>query len=582
MGVRFLQTFMKREVQNGAHYIQILREISNSAEQHDRKPLILIDLMALHELFKGDNCSVLCGSQVMLCEQQAAQFFSQLVESGAELVFFWDGNVQANKYDTWLERQNDKYTRMITVIDAINQGQPLQRIATKHSFNIPPNTCLQLKRIAESYGRVIVSIHAECDQELAAYALEHEALAIISNDTDFLIFNGCWQIWSANIDLKTLRTLAFSKDALRWKLKLSIPAMAIWATLAGNDFYNYEQLKPFHDGLGQAKFLKLAQYVRTLPVVERFDDNVIQQVLRCVYKRRRIPDQAVTWFRQSLDFYINDTQMRHRSKPPLDPIETFLLQESQHFVVGVLNGAPHNSTLFFFDYRSNDLGSYFDIVVPIIAKIAGIILYHRQHERGHITVVAKKGHQESYAQHNIAAVFPCDLAVPHFTDLLSRDDTMMAALLERKLQLLRWVCSDVVDDNSLAAVPHGLMVTVLTLVRLVECRIVRVFEADLLLLIAHELQTNQFVPSQEQCPTQLNPRAFRVGFLFQKVYQEISRAAQSIGLSSDYRPSTPYDGYRFHNNYDKFQNSQTDELMKPPTALWRLYVPTEKHDKSDQ
>ncbi|XP_052866728.1 uncharacterized protein LOC128272886 [Anopheles cruzii] len=583
MGVRFLQSFMGRQVQDGVYYVQIPREIRNSAERRKQKPLILIDLMALHHLFSGDKCSVLCGSQVMLCEQQAAQFFSQLVESGAELVFFWDGNVQENKYDTWMTRQNEKYTRMITIIDAINRGQALQRIAKARSNLIPSNTCIQLKLIAERYGRVIVSFHAECDQELAAYALEHETLAIISNDTDFLIFEGCWQLWSADINLETLRTRAFSKEALRRKLQLSVPGMALWATLSGNDFYNYEQLKPFHHTLGseQGRFLKLAQYVRTLPSVEHFNDDNIQQVLRRVYKGRRIPDEAVAWFKQSLDFYRSDLQTFHRSKPPLDSIETFLLQESQHFILGVLNGAPQNCTLFFFDYRSDDLGNYFDIVVPLIAKVAGIILYHRQHERDHITLVAKKGHEVAYAHHNIAAVFPSDINVPHFMDMLSRDDAMMAALLERKLQLLQWVCSDVVEDNALAAVPRGLKVTVLTLVRLVECRIVHVFEADLLLLIAHELQTGQFVPSREQCPTQLNPRAFRIGFLFQKVYQEFARAAQTVGLSSDYRPSAPYDGHRFHNNYGKFQDGQTDELMKP-TALWRLYAATEKHDKSDQ
>ncbi|XP_052870437.1 constitutive coactivator of peroxisome proliferator-activated receptor gamma-like [Anopheles cruzii] len=352
MGVRFLQSFMGRQVQDGVYYVQIPREIRNSAERRKQKPLILIDLMALHHLFSGNKCSVLCGSQVMLCEQQAAQFFSQLVESGAELVFFWDGNVQENKYDTWMTRQNEKYTRMITIIDAINRGQALQRIAKARSNLIPSNTCIQLKLIAERYGRVIVSFHAECDQELAAYALEHETLAIISNDTDFLIFEGCWQLWSADINLETLRTRAFSKEALRRKLQLSVPGMALWATLSGNDFYNYEQLKPFHHTLGseQGRFLKLAQYVRTLPSVEHFNDDNIQQVLRRVYKGRRIPDEAVAWFKQSLDFYRSDLQTFHRSKPPLDSIETFLLQESQHFILIFVVEAPNLMSSLVHDY----------------------------------------------------------------------------------------------------------------------------------------------------------------------------------------------------------------------------------------
>lgn len=275
------------------------------AAKRSRRPLVVIDLMALFGLFCSDKKSMLCGTRVRMIEQQADDFFRRLTEAGARLVFFFDGPPQQIKRATWTKRQTLKYENMLTIIDAVDQGQPLHKIANKYYGMIPNNTCIKLNHIASKHGPVIISYSAECDQELAVYALQHKAFAIITNDTDFLIYEGNWHLWSVDdINLGTLETLEYNRDALRCELDLNWPGMALWATLGGNDFFQYETVEPFHNSLnGNNRFGKLAQYVRSLQIGDGFNKNIVQQIVRRVYKGRPIPEDAEECLRQSLYFY---------------------------------------------------------------------------------------------------------------------------------------------------------------------------------------------------------------------------------------------------------------------------------------
>ncbi|XP_049535033.1 uncharacterized protein LOC125950783 [Anopheles darlingi] len=576
MGVRNLKTYMNKHLKNGVYPVWMLPAIRKAAKR-SRQPLVVIDLMALFGLFCSDKKSMLCGTRVRMIEQQADEFFRRLKEAGARLVFFYDGPPQQAKLTTWTKRQNQKYKDMIAIMDAVDQGQPLHKIANKYS-RMPNNTCIKLNHVARKHGPLIIPYSAECDQELAVYAQQHKAFAIITNDTDFLIYEGNWHLWYVDdINLDTLETLEYNRDALRREMDLNWPGMALWATLGGNDFFQYDTVEPFHNSLnGNNKFGKLAQYVRSLPLGNGFSKGIVKQIVQRVYEGRPIPEDAEECLAQSLYFYSTNPSLLSR---PMDPMEAFLIEEEQTFVLSILKGTAHNSTTLFFDFRSSQLGNYFDIIVPLIARTAGVILYHRQHERTDMKVLAKRGHLESYAEYTVPAIFPTDITPPHLMELLSQDATLQDALKQRKLQLLRWVCSDDVDDGMLQAIPSKLVTTVLTLVTLVRNDALLLFEADLLLSIAHDelnggINSN---PTIERYPVRVDPRAFRVAFLFQKVYSHIARTAKSFGLPADYCCSVPYDGHRFHNCYAGWRSGQW--TMNEGQQGWRLYAPFANQDR---
>nr|XP_040234302.2 uncharacterized protein LOC120956693 [Anopheles coluzzii]XP_040234303.2 uncharacterized protein LOC120956693 [Anopheles coluzzii] len=574
MGIRHLHSFMERKVDGGLYTVKMQHEISN-AKKSVEKPLVVIDLMAMFGVFCSDRRSLLCGSQFWVVEHTADSFFKRLTDAGAELVFFYDGTLQLNKYDTWINRQNDKYDRMIDVLDGINARMPLAVAANKFDRTLPNNTCIKLENVAKRHGELIVSTDLECDQALAIYATKRKALAVISHDTDFLIFEGGWQLWHANhIDVNKLITKAYGRQALLRTLGLQWHQMALWATLAGNDFFSYDELEPFLNDLGPhtQKFYKLAEYVRRLTVRNgKLDDDTVRSILGRVYKKRRVPTEAYEWFRQSYAFYQVDEPSE---KKPDDPF-AYLLQAGYSFTHSILTGVPFNVTLFFFDYRSSEFGNYYEIIEPIISRIGGILLYHHQHERQHITVVTKRNHHEPHSFGTVAATFPTAVTPPPVMDLISTDGPVQASLLERKLQLWRWVCSDdLLDVEQFNTVPPAFMCTVLTLYRLRQCGAIRLFEADLLLLIAHQLSNDAFDPLQEPYPQKLISRAFRLGFLFQKVYSHMDRVAKALGLPQEYRPTTPYDGLRFHNMYRVWTSMKVEPHHIEPIEEWRFYQQT--------
>lgn len=186
----------------------------------------------------------------------------------ANLVFFEDGPLMAEKRDTWISRQGERYLKTIKVMDQIDNGVPLAHLSYRKLPRL--STFIEMmERAARKFGRLILSVSAECDTELARYAKDDPTvLAVLAEDSDFLIFAGKWQYWSVErFNAETLTTCEYSREALRTFLDVTDQQLPIIATLAGNDVLLYEKLYPFHRRNHIAEFNKqkfpwLANYVK--------------------------------------------------------------------------------------------------------------------------------------------------------------------------------------------------------------------------------------------------------------------------------------------------------------------------------
>jgi hypothetical protein len=185
------------------------------------------------------------GGRYQVYEKLYHTLFQRLLASGAELVFFVDGPVQEAKDQVWLDRQNEKYHNCIGILEQIAAKKPAEKIISE-SRNIP-NIHLflsELESICKLYGRVYVSYYHECDLEIAAFATMNNALAVIADDSDYLIYKGNWRYWSARqLDLNDLSTMEYDRRALWDCLNLSEDQMKIFATIAGNDIIKYNEVQ---------------------------------------------------------------------------------------------------------------------------------------------------------------------------------------------------------------------------------------------------------------------------------------------------------------------------------------------------
>lgn len=308
MGIRHLQMFMVNDVPKGYIQVSLVDECSQysrwdhqskwdkwnepkfcfvyipSRANNGQKPVLVIDLMGVLSILNKDKLDLLYGGRHNKYFHIIDNLFRRLSEM-AVLVFFEDGPVVEEKADTWIERQDTKYWECVEVMDLVDQSVPIKSIIDKQLIRkkeIPSvTTHLELiEELAKSYGTRIVTITKECDAELARYASSTPGvIAVLADDTDFLIFSGSWRYFSiAQLDVDTLRTKEFSKTALRAHLRLSDKQLIIFSTVAGNDIVKYDEVKWRHRDFGghfaSEKFPAIARFIREEVDMRNFNEMV--------------------------------------------------------------------------------------------------------------------------------------------------------------------------------------------------------------------------------------------------------------------------------------------------------------------
>lgn len=81
----------------------------------------------------------------------------------------------------------------------------------------------------------------ECDAEISKFALENDCLAILAQDSDFIIYEGAEYYWSMkNFDLDTMTTLNYDRIKLANSLRIPPQHLPLVASLMGNDVVPYD------------------------------------------------------------------------------------------------------------------------------------------------------------------------------------------------------------------------------------------------------------------------------------------------------------------------------------------------------
>lgn len=193
----------------------------------------MIDLLTVISSLSGPTNEQIYGCRNQFAESHADQFCDRMIEAGARLVFFIDGMLQVEKYRHWIQRQEKVYVECLKKVEDSSRGFKQRSIGgnvTKHAF------ISALVAAARNKGTLKTSYDVECDREMAAYARKHNALAIITGDSDFLIFEGNFRIWSSlDLNLRHMNTKEWNRGKLLSALGLSQKQMPFFAAIAGND-----------------------------------------------------------------------------------------------------------------------------------------------------------------------------------------------------------------------------------------------------------------------------------------------------------------------------------------------------------
>jgi hypothetical protein len=377
------------------------------------------------------------GGRFQIYEAVYHSVFQKLQAAGAELVFFIDGPRQETKDQVWLDRQHEKYLRCIQFYDKVAVGDSAADII-KNSKNAASNNMFQseLQTICKMYGRTYVSFYNECDLEVATFAGIHNALAVIADDSDYLIYRGDWRYWSARqLDIENLTTYEYDRQALRHCLRLSDDHMRMLATIGGNDVMTYELVEGFHKQLPNGrhhKFFKIAHYIRDNYRDPKIAPRDIEML--CDHMFGQVTNDLYDLICQSLRSYnIDLVQYKYET----DDLLRYTMDRGLSHLYCLLADKVVSFTLFFDDLSVPNSRSSYEIALPLIRRQMGIVLQHKRDPKLVRYICTKRSHEEPYSTFCLVPEYP-SIEVPPLLDFYLSAEQPDDPFVELRFSLLIW------------------------------------------------------------------------------------------------------------------------------------------------
>lgn len=562
---------------NLIYTVDVQREIDVWKKKNPgENAIICIDFLTLDQMVKV-QAEWVCGGRHQQFLNVFEQFFKRMDELGVKLVFFSDCNPQYSQLDKWVKRRNESFLGYKRVYDYIESGDTLKNIVKSMVGIFGDNqktlssSHYGLAKLAEKYGEFHYSVNVENDLALAQYATENNALAILTNDTDFLIFDGPWKLWSAyDFNISTMKTHEYDRKGFLRLSSLTYKQLPLFATLTGNDvmskFYDKE-LANFHryglKGRGD-KMLKIASYVRSI-TNDHLSDSTLKQVASDVfhdssYEKCQIICDSI----QSYDLKL--------PQPDIDDTIAKRLMEINPNVCTVYttHAAPANGiTLCFYDMRDckNDDKSLPSLFVDWMKRRIGIVRQHTNDRDFTFTLLAKQNYNQIYTISKENPIYP-DISVPPLDQLMVNDveneenQEVDEEMINIRWKLLGWILTISNEKiDSIRSLPKDLILICTVLYLLVRNKFLDIQEADGILLSEQEVLTKLRSAADliAELPLSLIPKYVRAAHMYNITHQHVRTSLAVVGLTHSMATILRFDGVYFQNLMNSFAHGKIDE-----------------------
>lgn len=376
-----------------------------------------------------------------------------------------------------------------------------------------------IEETAKKYGKLIKSELKDCDTEIARFACNNpRVLAVLADDTDFLIFPGKWRYFSMRaMDVCTYETMEYSRVALRRHLNLTDDQLIILSSISGNDIVKFEEVRPFHEALigfkhkfCNARFPALADFIRQSSL-----EQLVQQLSYHVLPK------CLRLFPESVDMY----QLNYIHAEENDPLLNFLRTKDYFFTLEVLKKNLQTFTICYFDMRKDCFKNFFEAYSALLRKQIGIIT-HDNRNGNYYELVTKSAHGSAYQKNDLTPIYP-NVQLPPLIEWLDREKHPQYN--PYRFGLAMWTVSEKPYRN-LHEIPSNYLLDILCLTFLTENGFINIAEADLVLLSIFAVETKMIPDYHITPPNILNPRAFQIAFLFTKFHFFIEHSLEATGL----------------------------------------------------
>lgn len=325
--------------------------------------VIIFDMMGfIHKFGDRKHIELNVGGRIHLYLAKFRHFVDQLKNAGATLVFICDGHLRTDRLVTWCKRRTIEFEKTYQMVTVDRELMSTYSLGCK-------TICSSLFKIIEDeqLGTIIISTHSECDAIVANYANTHNALAVVGNDSDALIYAGNFHWWQSNsLDMVDCTVRSFDRSLLWHHLRLNHDQMKYFATIVGND-YSLKMVPPLR-WQPMRDFQRIANVCRSL-TANNDPNNKIASYIR---GDRSVSENDLKCIKSSIDSYRIDVK-----QPAItDRMERFY----QHNVLlyALRNQAVLQIDANFLDFhrrRTNiNHKTFIDSIVDVCGRLAGILL----------------------------------------------------------------------------------------------------------------------------------------------------------------------------------------------------------------
>ncbi|XP_063224758.1 constitutive coactivator of peroxisome proliferator-activated receptor gamma-like [Bacillus rossius redtenbacheri] len=545
MGVYQLTTYLETGKPNAYCYeVNIVKLARKFAVNENRQPVIIVDgTSSLYDFSDFQSNNWLMGGQLRVCRHNLKKFVTAFKDAGIKLVFYFDGSNVDEKRHVWISRQNEKIKKQEHIFQKLKRG-------------LCPNKNL-LPALYGAFGRfilqheldceVLVSV-GECDEEMAVFAQEHNCLAFLAQDSDFLIHKGAKYFLSMkHLDIKSMKTLCYNRAAFAESLSLNGDHLPLLGSLMGNDLVPFNELKRFHEKLCQGynhvitRVRRLADYVRKYPNSDlskscllKIADDIggdrnmavfLESSINC-YNCKSVVGEDRRWG------VMHEARIRHTTC------------EIPPFVYPIMRGKPYELSVGLEDF-DGEMEAAAKVYRPMRQRFYGVLLHDDPAKRDTVEEWCVESKKISEAALNVKVQRVPGNMHPGLLRLWTENTSVIN---RRRWELFLWCISPALDRSALTYIDPKYYVPAAVLYYLVHVdeHLLYDWEVEAIISQAVLLQTmkdRQLVSLRTQIP---EPRAVQVASLFGRGVTTVLLVMAACGVPlKQMMPWLYYDGKLF-------------------------------------
>lgn len=371
--------------------------------------------MSTHMKSKEDVKDVIVGSSLYKVEKKFEDFLQKLKNAGADMIFVIKKGDFIN-FD-FLNKHEDHMQKTQSLVEEIKNTRSfarlneyytnVKRLNSRHEFPVINELMLVMCQVAKRYGK----LHGRRDlnkrycTSQVELANERKAFAILGLNTHYIFYEGSWRFWSdADLDFDEMSVRQYDKGTILKQMNLTVEKAPLFVTLAGGLDSSEENVKkliqffkPWTKQLmnNVSRFVNLQQFP--------LNDVSLKEIIIEIFGS--FSSEVFKDFQKTMNTFDVELSVKTMCLEDGDDIMEMTKNDYTNLAEELLENASIFISPVYTDLSEDNKPNISDLVIPLVAKTAGILLKNSK-DRQPRTVVIKKSLVKRFAEEKFLPNIP--------------------------------------------------------------------------------------------------------------------------------------------------------------------------------